>query len=70
MYMNKILLEYKEKTGQFHYNVVEKHRPETQPNTYGWESIAFTEEEKATIFCDILYCIGLSVRRTVCILSA
>lgn len=54
--MNKILLEYKEKTGQFHYNVVEKHRPETQPNTYGWESIAFTEEEKATIFCDMLYC--------------
>lgn len=55
--MNRILLEYKEKRGQFHYNYIEQgNRPNTQPDTYGWESIAFTDECKADVFINYMNC--------------
>ena len=51
-----ILLEYKESKGQWHYNPVNNHRPKDEPDTYGWESIAFTEEEKASVFTYMMDC--------------
>ena len=51
-----MLLEYKEKKGSFHFNMVKDHRPQTEPNTYDWETIAFTYESKANVFCNIMYC--------------
>lgn len=42
---NLIILEYKESKGQWHYNSVNNHRPKEEPDTYGWESIAFTESQ-------------------------
>ena len=53
---NLIILEYKESKGQWHYNSVNNHRPKEEPDTYGWESIAFTEEKKASIFTYIMDC--------------
>lgn len=51
-----MLLEYKEKKGQFHYNMVKDHRPQTEADTYGWETIAFTYEAKARVFSTIMDC--------------
>ena len=51
-----MLLEYKETKGEFHFNMVDERRPQSEPNTYGWETIAFTYEEKADVFCNIMYC--------------
>lgn len=53
---NLLLLEYKEKTGQFHHNMVNNSGPGFQPDTYGWESIAYTDEDKARLFCNIMDC--------------
>lgn len=53
---NKILLEYKEKSGQFHTNPVTEGKLFSQPNTDDWESIAFTDEDKASVFCNMMYC--------------
>lgn len=53
---NLLLLEYKEKKGQFHHNMVNDHHPQTEPDTYGWETIALTNEEKAILFCNIMNC--------------
>ena len=41
-----MLLEYKEKTGQFHHNMVRDRRAQWEPNTNGWETIAYTDEDK------------------------
>ena len=55
--MNKILLEYKETSGQFHDTYIEQGtRPNTQPNAEGWESIAFTDEGKANVFINYMNC--------------
>ena len=51
-----IILEYKESKGQWHYNSVNNFRLKEEPDTYGWESIAFTEEEKASIFTYMMDC--------------
>ena len=51
---NLLLLEYKEKKGQFHHNMVNDRHPQTEPDTYGWETIALTNEEKANLFCNIM----------------
>lgn len=51
-----MLLEYKEKKGQFHYNMVIDHRVQDEPNTFGWETIALTYEDKARVFCNIMDC--------------
>ena len=53
---NLIILEYKESKGQWHYNPVNNRRPKEEPDTYGWESIAYTEEEKASIFTYMMDC--------------
>jgi len=51
-----MLLEYKEETGQFHHNMVRNNRPQSEPDTYGWETIALTDEDKAGLFCNIIDC--------------
>ena len=43
---------YKEKTGQFHHNMVRDHKLQWEPNTYGWETIAYTD--------------GMEIYRAVC----
>ena len=53
---NLIILEYKESKGHWHYNPVKDNRPKDVPDTYGWESIAYTEEEKARIFTYMMDC--------------
>lgn len=51
-----MLLEYKEKTGQFHHNMVIDRKLQWEPNTYGWETIAYTYEDKAMIFENVMDC--------------
>ena len=51
-----MLLEYKEKTGQFHHNMVRDRRAQWEPNTNGWETIAYTDEDKAWVFGNIMEC--------------
>ena len=51
-----IILEYKEATGQFHYNPMNNGIPHDKPGTYGWEPIAFVEQPKASLFCDMIDC--------------
>ena len=51
-----IILEYKEATGQFHYNAVDNGRPSDKPGTYGWEPVAYVEQRKASLFCDMIDC--------------
>ena len=53
---NLMILEYKESKGQWHYNMVKNHQPKSQPDTYGWASIAFTEERKARAFTYMMDC--------------
>lgn len=48
------LLEYNEKTGNFHHN----YTPWYGVDTYGWTSIAFTEDKKAQIFGMLIDCIN------------
>ncbi len=49
-----MLLEYKD--GQFHHNMVRDRRPQWEPNTNGWETIALTDEDKAGVFGNIMEC--------------
>lgn len=51
-----IILEYKESKGQFHYNSVNNGIPHDKPGTFGWEPIAFVEQQKASLFCDMIDC--------------
>ena len=51
-----MLLEYKEEAGQFHHNMVRERRPQWEPNTNGWETIALTDEDKAGLFEDVIDC--------------
>lgn len=51
-----IILEYKESKGHWHYNVINNERANDEPDTYGWESIALTEEDKARIFKNMMDC--------------
>ena len=53
---NLMILEYKESKGQWHYNMVRDHKPQNQPDSYGWTSIAFTEERKARVFTYMMDC--------------
>lgn len=55
--LNHILLEYnpkQAKTGGFHYNVIQNNKPQSPPESYGWETIANTFETKANVFGDII----------------
>jgi len=51
-----ILLEYNETKGLWNDNPIENHRPKDEPATYGWEPIAFTEEDKASVFTYMMDC--------------
>ena len=51
---NLIILEYKQKNGKFHHNMVHNNIPQTSPDTDEWESIAYTEKGKARIFCRMM----------------
>ena len=49
------LLEYNPKKGQFHFNQLQGDgRLHHQPNTYGWEPIALTLDDKASLFCNVV----------------
>ena len=51
-----MILEYKESIGQWHYNMIWNNAPKSQPDTYGWDSIAYTEERKARVFTYMMDC--------------
>ena len=51
-----IILEYKEATGQFHFNPMNNGIPHDKPGTFGWEPIAYVESPKASLFCDMIDC--------------
>lgn len=51
-----ILLEYNEERGSWHYNPVHNNIPHQKPESYGWQSIAFTFEDKASIFTLMMDC--------------
>ena len=51
-----MILEYKESKGQWHYNMVRNNVPKNEPDSYGWASIAFTEERKARVFTYMMDC--------------
>ena len=51
-----MLLEYKESKGRWHYNMVVNHRAQSEPDTFGWASIALTQERKASIFTYMMDC--------------
>ena len=51
-----IILEYKESIGQWKYNMVRNNVPNNEPDSYGWSSIAYTEERKARIFTYMMDC--------------
>jgi len=52
--MEELLLEYRAESGNFHYNPVRNGSPRQEPNTFGWESIAYSTEDKVSIFTDIM----------------
>ena len=51
-----IILEYKESIGQWHYNMIWNNVPKSQPDSFGWDSIAYTEERKARVFTYMMDC--------------
>lgn len=51
-----MILEYNESKGHWHYNVINNGKTSDEPDTYGWESIALTEEDKARIFTNMMDC--------------
>jgi|P1105metagenome_2_1110788.scaffolds.fasta_scaffold08479_3 hypothetical protein len=53
---NLMILEYKESKGQWHYNMVRNNVPQSEPDSYGWASIAYTEERKARVFTYMMDC--------------
>lgn len=53
---NLIVLEYKEKKGHWHYNMVRNGKADTEPDTFDWETIALTDEYKARIFTSMMDC--------------
>ena len=56
MERRNMILEYNEQEAQWHYNMVYDNRPSGEPDTSGWASIAYTDEEKARIFTYTMDC--------------
>lgn len=53
---NTILLEYKQTKGQWHFNMVIDGKPHDQSGVYDWDIIAYTTEDKARIFTNMMDC--------------
>ena len=51
-----MILEYKESIGQWHYNMIWNNVPKSQPDSFGRDSIAYTEERKARVFTYMMDC--------------
>lgn len=54
--IKEVLLEYKAEYGQWHCNIVDNGTPHHAPNTNGWDAIAYTTDEKARVFTNMMDC--------------